>query len=31
MANKKINKDELLVNIIKGIEEVKGSDIDILD
>lgn len=31
MANKKISKDELLVNIIKGIEEVKGSDIDILD
>jgi ribosome-associated protein len=31
MANKKINKDELLVNIIKGIEEVKGNDIDILD
>ena len=31
MTNKKINKDELLVNIIKGIEEVKGNDIDILD
>jgi ribosome-associated protein len=31
MANKKISKDELLVNIIKGIEEVKGNDIDILD
>jgi ribosome-associated protein len=31
MANKKITKDELLVNIIKGIEEVKGNDIDILD
>ncbi|MBC8882926.1 ribosome silencing factor [Flavobacterium piscinae] len=31
MANKKVSKDELLVNIIKGIEEVKGNDIDILD
>ena len=31
MANKKISKDELLVNIIKGIEEVKGSNINILD
>lgn len=31
MANKKISKDELLINIIKGIEEVKGNDIDILD
>lgn len=31
MGNKKVNKDELLVNIIKGIEEVKGNDIDILD
>lgn len=31
MTNKKISKDELLVNIIKGIEEVKGNDIDILD
>jgi len=31
MANKKVSKDELLNNIIKGIEEVKGNDIDILD
>lgn len=31
MADKKVSKDELLVNIIKGIEEVKGNDIDILD
>ena len=31
MTNKKVNKDELLINIIKGIEEVKGNDIDILD
>lgn len=31
MANKKVSKDELLLNIIKGIEEVKGNDIDILD
>jgi ribosome-associated protein len=31
MANKKVSKDELLANIIKGIEEVKGNDIDILD
>ncbi len=31
MANKKVSKDELLINIIKGIEEVKGNDIDILD
>jgi ribosome-associated protein len=28
---KKINNDDLLANIIKGIEEVKGNDIDILD
>ena len=31
MAIKKINNDDLLANIIKGIEEVKGNDIDILD
>ena len=31
MANKTINNDVLLANIIKGIEEVKGNDIDILD
>ncbi len=31
MAKKTINNDELLANIIKGIEEVKGNDIDILD
>lgn len=31
MAKKNINNDELLANIIKGIEEVKGNDIDILD
>jgi ribosome-associated protein len=31
MANKKISKDELLTNIIRGIEEVKGNDIEILD
>lgn len=31
MAKKKISNDELLVTIIKGIEEVKGNDIDILD
>lgn len=31
MAKKAINNDELLANIIKGIEEVKGNDIDILD
>jgi hypothetical protein len=28
---KTINNDALLANIIKGIEEVKGNDIDILD
>jgi ribosome-associated protein len=28
---KTINNDDLLANIIKGIEEVKGNDIDILD
>lgn len=31
MAKKEINNDALLANIIKGIEEVKGNDIDILD
>jgi len=31
MTKKIINNDVLLANIIKGIEEVKGSDIDILD
>lgn len=31
MAKKTVNNDVLLTNIIKGIEEVKGNDIDILD
>ncbi|MGL2964744.1 ribosome silencing factor [Flavobacterium sp. RSB2_4_14] len=31
MTKKKVNTDILLANIIKGIEEVKGNDIDILD
>lgn len=31
MAKKTVNNDILLAHIIKGIEEVKGSDIDILD
>ncbi|KOS04720.1 ribosome-associated protein IOJAP [Flavobacterium akiainvivens] len=31
MAKKKVNNDDLLAGIIKGIEEVKGNDIDILD
>ena len=31
MAKKAISNDILLANIIKGIEEVKGNDIDILD
>ena len=31
MAVKKISNDDLIANIIKGIEEVKGNDIDILD
>ena len=31
MAKKQINNDDLLANIIKGIEEVKGNDINILD
>ena len=31
MAKKEINNDILLASIIKGIEEVKGNDIDILE
>jgi len=31
MTKKTVNTDILLANIIKGIEEVKGNDIDILD
>lgn len=31
MANKETNNDQLIAQIIKGIEEVKGNDIDILD
>ena len=31
MAKNTISTDVLLTNIIKGIEEVKGNDIDILD
>jgi ribosome-associated protein len=31
MAKKTIHNDDLLANIIKGIEEVKGNDINILD
>ena len=31
MAKKDVNNDILLANIIKGIEDVKGNDIDILD
>ena len=31
MAKKQINNDDLLANIIKGIEDVKGNDINILD
>ncbi|PRZ24050.1 MULTISPECIES: ribosome silencing factor [Flavobacterium] len=31
MTKKTINNDALLANIIAGIEEVKGSDIEILD
>ena len=31
MAKREINNDILLASIIKGIEEVKGNDIDILD
>lgn len=31
MAKKNASNDDLLANIIKGIEEVKGNNIDILD
>ncbi len=31
MAKKTVSPDVLLTNILKGIEEVKGNDIDILD
>ncbi|WP_338410883.1 ribosome silencing factor [uncultured Flavobacterium sp.] len=31
MTKKKINNDDLIANIIKGIEDVKGNDINILD
>jgi len=31
MSTKNISNDDLLANIIKGIEDVKGADIDILD
>ena len=31
MTKKKVNNDDLIANIIKGIEDVKGSSIDILD
>jgi len=31
MAKRNVSNDDLLANIIKGIEEVKGNDIDILD
>lgn len=31
MAKKTISNDILITNIIKGIEDVKGNDIDILD
>ena len=31
MTKKAVSTDVLLANIIKGIEEVKGNDIDILD
>ncbi len=31
MAKKEAQTDVLLANIVKGIEEVKGNDIDILD
>ena len=30
MAKKQINNDDLLANIIKGIEDVKGENIDIV-
>ncbi len=31
MAKKEINSDQLITQIIKGIEDVKGNDISILD
>ena len=31
MTKKKVSNDDLIANIIKGIEDVKGNDIDILD
>ncbi len=31
MAKKEVSTDQLIAHIIKGIEEVKGDDIDILD
>ena len=31
MTKKIVSNDDLLANIIKGIEDVKGADIDILD
>lgn len=31
MATKKVNTDELIAEIIRGIEEVKGEDIQLLD
>ncbi|BCY29525.1 ribosome silencing factor [Flavobacterium okayamense] len=31
MTKNLVSKDDLLANIIKGIEDVKGADIDILD
>lgn len=31
MIKKKVSNDDLIANIIKGIEDVKGNDIDILD
>lgn len=31
MAKKEVNNDQLIAQIVKGIEEVKGNDIDILD
>ncbi|MBD3723821.1 MAG: ribosome silencing factor [Flavobacteriaceae bacterium] len=31
MRKKIVSNDDLLANIIKGIEDVKGADIDILD
>ena len=31
MANKETNNDQLIAQIIKGIEEVKGNNIEILD